>query len=391
VASAATGASATPSAARTAPAAPVTGVTVADIYVSPTGDDRGDGTIGHPYASLAKAVSVVRPGQTIALRGGTYRPTAPVVIATNGTAGKRITVSNYRSERPVIDAGRVPADKWYVTQRASFWTVQGLEIRNAANHAYVCLSCRSDVFRRLSIHDSGNTALMLRGENTVDNQILDSDFFRNHDDAGGGEGADGVAVKYGSGAGNVIRGCRAYQNSDDGVDLGEFTSPVTVDTTWAYGNGVNRWNIADFAGDGAGFKLGGGSPAAPARHVVTGSAAWDNGSFGFTENGNAGSLTLRNDTAFRNGAAGFAFANSSSTLQRNLALGNAGTAGDAWLGSAVVATGNSWNQAGWSPAALRSTDPTTAQGPRRADGSLPATAFLTNTRDPAVGARMPGS
>ena len=70
-----------------------------------------------PFATLAKAVAVVRPGQTIALRGGTYRPTGPVVITTSGTASKRITLSNYRDERPVIDASAVPADKSAIIHR----------------------------------------------------------------------------------------------------------------------------------------------------------------------------------------------------------------------------------------------------------------------------------
>ena len=85
-----------------------TGVATADIYVSPTGADTGDGTIERPLATLSKAVSLIRPGQTIALRGGTYQPVTPVSISTSGTAEQRITVSNYQDETPVIDASRIP-------------------------------------------------------------------------------------------------------------------------------------------------------------------------------------------------------------------------------------------------------------------------------------------
>lgn len=82
-------------------------MTAADIYLAPDGSDAGDGTLAHPYATLGKAVSAVRPGATIALRGGTYRLTTPVAITTSGTEEQRITLTNYGDERPVLDASAV--------------------------------------------------------------------------------------------------------------------------------------------------------------------------------------------------------------------------------------------------------------------------------------------
>ena len=38
----------------------------------------------------------------------------------------------------------------------------------------------------------------------------------------------------------------------------EFKSAVTIENTYSWGNGFNRWNFEDFEGDGNGFKLGGG-------------------------------------------------------------------------------------------------------------------------------------
>ncbi|MHC5908708.1 streptophobe family protein, partial [Streptomyces sp. S6] len=46
---------------------------------------------------------------------------------------------------------------------------------------------------------------------------------------------DGVAVKFGSGTGNLITGARLYNNSDDGIDLWSFSSPV------AAGGGARRF------------------------------------------------------------------------------------------------------------------------------------------------------
>ncbi|NUO56909.1 MAG: sigma-70 family RNA polymerase sigma factor [Hamadaea sp.] len=354
------------------------------IYLAPGGDDDGDGTQAHPYATLAKAVSVVRPGQTIIVRGGTYRPAESVEIATNGTAQKRITLTSAAGEHPVFDATAVPHTDWFVTQRAAYWTIRGLEIRNAPTHAYVCVGCRSVVFTGVSFHDNNGTGLMLRGDGTTGNQVLDSDFYRNHDT---GAAADGLAFKYGSGTGNTVRGCRFWSNVDDGFDLHEFTSPVTVDRSWAYANGRDLWHDATQAviGSGNGFRLGGGDPAPAVAHVVTNSAAWDNAGYGFTESANRGGLRLSHNTAYRNAKDGFAFFYSAAQFSHNLALANNR---DAVLADAAVEDANSWNQSGWTTSTLRQSDPRTAQGPRRADGKLPATDFLTNTRDPAIGAPM---
>ncbi|MBE1489364.1 sigma-70 family RNA polymerase sigma factor [Plantactinospora soyae] len=367
------------------PAGGVNGVTTASYYVAPDGSDTNPGSLDLPFATLDRATSVVRPGQNIALRGGVYRPTRPVEITTSGTADRRIVLSNYRNEIPTIDASQIPADAPYVSQRASYWTVQGLQVHGAPGSAYVCRSCAYSVFRGLSFHDNGQTGLLLRDPNTTGNLVVDSDFFRNHDTATNGEYADGLGIEYGSGTGNVVRNCRLYENADDGLGLHEFTGPVTIERTWSFGNGVNRWGIAPFDGDGYGFKLGGGTRPASVDHVVTGSAAWDNAGYGFTESGNAGTLTVRSNTAFRNGKTGFAFERSTSLLRQNLSIGNARE----WqLGAGVDAADNSWNQDGWSGAELHTTDPGSTLAPRPPGGGLPPTTFLTNTRDDRIGAAM---
>jgi pectate disaccharide-lyase len=365
-------------------AAAVTGVSSADVYVAPDGSDANDGSLGRPYATLGRAVAVVRPGQTIALRGGTYRPTEPVLIDTSGDPEHRITLSNYRDERPVIDASQVAADKWAVTHRGGYWTVRGLEIKNSLSHAYVCRSCRGNVFQRLSIHDNVRSGLTLRDPDTVDNQVLDSDFFRNYDPGDRGRSGVGLEIKFGSGTGNVVRGCRAFDNADNGFDLGDFASPVRLEHNWAYGNGVNRWQAADWQSNAAGFRLGGGTPAPAAAHVLGHNAAWDNVGNGFSDGGNPGSPQLGNNTAFRNGEVGFHIPTATAVLSGNIAAGN-GSAAEICDENAR-SSGNTWDGGDWTADMFRSTDPAAAQGPRRPDGSLPATTFLTTAT--GLGASM---
>lgn len=348
-------------------------VTAADLYVAPDGDDAASGTASQPYASLARAVALAQPGQTIAVRGGRYRPTEPLRISASGTADKPITVSNYRHEKPLFDASQVTADKAFVIQTGSYWTVQGLEIENAAGGAYECQSCRGVTFRRLDLHDNGANAMILKGEGTSDNQVLDSDFHDNHDDAQHGADADGLAIKFGSGDGNLVRGCRFWDNADDGLDLHKFTSAVTVESSWSFGNGVNRWNIDGFEGLGNGFKLGGGDVSV--AHVSRDNASWENAGPGFTEASNTGPILVTSNTAFHNGRDGFAFYHSPATLEHNLAVAN--DDGPVEVGESAKEYDNSWNRRddGDEP---HSDGASAAAAPRSVDGALPEVTFLTS-------------
>ncbi|WP_051778525.1 sigma-70 family RNA polymerase sigma factor [Kitasatospora phosalacinea] len=353
--------SASPSAtaARSAEAAPPAafpGVAVADLYVAPDGSDDADGSLAHPFASLARAAAVVRPGQTIALRGGTYRLAAPVGIGTTGTGTQRITLSAYRDEHPVLDASALPASAWAVTQTGGFWTVQGLELRGAAGHGWVCSGCRSTVFQRVAFHGNGRSGLLLRDAGTSGNAVLDSDFYDNRDAAG--TAGIGLGLTFGSGGGNVVRGNRLHDNATDGLDLGGFTSPVTVDSNWSYRNGN-------------GFTLGGGDGRTAVAHLVVNNAAWDNSGLGFNDEGNPGALRLAGNSAFRNALFGFYLPDAAAELSADAALGNGR---DVQRGPDSRSTGNSWD----APAAdlFASTDPSTAEAARPADGGLPPTAFL---------------
>ncbi|MEU8679450.1 sigma-70 family RNA polymerase sigma factor [Streptomyces sp. NPDC048560] len=373
----------------TAPARPGAGapsagndVAAQGLYVAPDGSDAGDGSIDRPFATLGAAVSRVRPGQTVYLRGGAHRLTEPVEISTAGTARQRITLTNYPGERPVLDASALPASSWAITQTASWWNVRGLEIRGSASHAYVCIGCAHMVFERLSLHDNAESGLTLRGGGTVANSVLDSDFYANRGTEDHGRSGVGLAIKFGSGTGNVVRGCRTYDNANDGLDLGGFTSPVTVESNWSFGNGVNRWQDTDWQGNGNGFTLGGGGTRAVVAHVVRNNAAWDNTGLGFNDEGNPGRIALTRNTAYRNGVDGFHLPTAAAVAHANVAVGNGR---DAVLGRGVRSTENTWDSGG-NTGLFVSTDPAGSRSARPPGGGLPPTAFL-RPRDP-IGAGL---
>lgn len=333
-------------------------------------------------AQLESAVKNAAAGTVIQVRGGTYYPTATLKSTASGTSSNRITLQAYGSEKVKIDGSKLPAGSWLAGIYGSYWTVQNLTFQKSPAQGFVVTSSKGGVFKNLVTANNGDSGFTLRGDNTVDNLVQNLDSHGNYDAAGHGQNADGIAIKFGSGSGNRITGARLYNNSDDGLDLWQFSTPVTIEHSWAFGNGKNRWSDAAFEGNGNGFKLGGGGVAV--AHLVSNSAAWDNTLNGFTENSNTGAIALNRNTAYSNAEAGFYFATGKARLARNLAVSNKG--GLSKLGSSTVSAANNWDS-GVSTPAFRSTDATTAYGVRKSDGSLPATTFLT-TGSTTIGSTM---
>jgi hypothetical protein len=332
-------------------------------------------------AQLTSAISSATAGTVIQVRGGTYYPTATLQSTANGTSSSRIYLQAYGSETVKIDGSSLPSGDWIFKLTADYWTVSNITFQNSPDSAVVCQSCASTLWSNDKTIDNGDSGFTLTGDSTTNNTVQNLDSYGNYDAANHGENADGVAIKFGSGTGNLVTGARLYNNSDDGIDFWSFSSPVTVEHTWSFGNGVNRWSDSAFAGDGNGYKLGGDGEVV--AHVVNNSAAWGNAGNGFTENSNTGAIVINRTTAYANSKYGYYFATSSAKLGKNLAVSN-GTAVS--KGSSVTSAGNNWDS-GISTPSFVSTDATTAYGSRKSDGSLPATTFLT-TGSTTIGSTM---
>jgi hypothetical protein len=366
------------------------------LVVATNGNDANPGTAAAPLRSIQRAVDLAGPGTTIALRAGTYALTTNVQVRKSGTAASPITLTTFAGEHAVIDGEQLPAShtpvggsipsaqRGAIHQEASFWRYVGLEIIRGP-YAIYCANCNNNVFERLVTRDNYESGLQIQGA-SANNLVLSLDSFGNHDPRKNGESADGLAIKEGSGAGNVVRGARLWNNVDDGFDAFEFLSPILIENSVAYGNGFNRWNFPNFAGDGNGFKLGGGDPDPPANHTIRNSIAFGNATGGFTDNGNPGSLRVDRNTAYNNNAGtGFDFDSSRSTLTGDLSVRNRTAVA---LGSST-GSGNSWNlSASWSDADLVSVNPAVITGPRAGDGHIPSSDFLRPRAQSNLGAQI---
>ncbi len=374
-------------------------VHAADYYVATNGNDStGNGSIGNPYATLSKAVSVMSGGDTVYMRGGTYAVSAQINLTAIGSAASRRTITNYPGEVPILNCSAQSTGSDGIRITGAYWQLYGLVISNAAHNG---LNIRGGTTPLMGSYnwiercvfvgnrDSG----LLIGSNSgtftaypSSNTVLNCDATRNYDAPVGGN-ADGFSVKWTGGPGNKFIGCRAWENSDDGWDLWMTTYPVLIDTCWTWRNGSNLWNSGSFNGNGNGFKLGGNF--VPANHRLVRSLAYQNvgnGGKGIDQNNNTGNLVIDNNTSWGNRFGDIVLSTTSTTggnhVVRNNLVFNNGTV--SFLNSTLFS--NSWTSisGGANSNDVVSMDASQLAAPRQADGSLPV---ITLVR-PVPGGRL---
>ena len=301
----------------------------AKFYVATDGKDENPGTLEAPFASIGRAQEAVSPGDSVIIRGGTYRMReADIVDRRRGRARvfrldksgreeKPIEYAAAEGEEPIFDFTDVKPARLRVTAfevngswiRLKGLTVVGVQVTILGHTQSICFDNEGDhnVYERLTMRDGQAIGFWLgRGSQ---NLILNCDAYRNHDytsedKRGGNVDGFGFHVPKGS-VGNVFRGCRAWFNSDDGFDFIMAAEPVTVENCWAFYNGFDS-KFKSLA-DGNGFKAGGYARTPPEelpkvipRHVVRSSVAVRNKASGFYSNHHPGGVDFINDTAFRN-------------------------------------------------------------------------------------------
>lgn len=288
---------------------------VTAYWVSTTGNDTNPGTQASPFATLLHANLFAKPGITIWIMPGTYPSSFTVTLANSGTAANPINVFAAPGARPVLDYAAQKAmapddNKRGINITGDYWHVRGFEIKNANDNG-IAISGSHNIVEDMITDFCGDTGIQItvpsamasdasRGAN---NLILNCDSHDNYDVATGGENADGIDAKLAIGPGNIFRGCRSWNNSDDGYDLFGVTQVVTIDNCWAMLNGHTSSGTKGPAADGNGFKLGGDH--VPAVHVVTNSFSMTNDSCGFTLNNNTAQPKITGSGA--NGNKGDAF------------------------------------------------------------------------------------
>ena len=387
-----------------------------DYYVATTGSDSNPGTMSSPFATLQKGVNVAVAGDTVFIRAGTYPITTPtnagagIQFSKSGTSDtNRIRYWAYPGEVPVFDFTNMVISTTGYTHgfvvSGSWLHFKGLEIANVpmntfSNNGVAVSTGGNCIFELLNMHHNSGNGIFI-GKGTGGHLVLNCDAHDNYDatsSQGQGQNADGFGVHYQtSGATTIVRGCRAWWNSDDGYDLINQEVPVTVENSWAMGNGfANFGTFNPASGNGNGFKMG--SSATGVRHLVQNNLAWKNKASGFYANHSSGGNTWYNNTSYNNGTQYNMLASPPNTPDTTITLtgamahimrNNIGFPNKNANMTGVDTMFNSWDL-NITPAAadfLSISDPSVtgtgvaiessgALGPRQADGSMPAVDFF---------------
>lgn len=374
-------------------------------YVSPLGDDNAAGTIDAPFRTFAKAQAVVAAGDTVYFRGGDYVYTSGVntcasrtdtvnaiVLNKSGTQDLPIRYWAYPGETPKFDFSTMTDDcrvKGFDIV-ANWIYLKGLEISGAPQQPGNLLNNESwgvwingshNRFEQLNIHNNMGPGLFI--SKGGGNLVLNTDSHDNYDPyskSGAGQNADGFGVHIGVGdVGNVFRGCRAWDNTDDGFDAINAMESVTIEDSWAWSQGYIPGTTTPLAaGNGNGFKVGGFGGAYQAGapvHVIRFDLAFNNKSSGFYANHHPVASQFYNNTSVNNrydfnflgiapdgSDANLAIARNNLAFRQTLVINDAGTdeANNSWNLTHTVTSGDFQNV---SAAGM--------DGPRQADGSLP--------------------
>jgi len=304
----------------------------ATYYVATTGNNAAAGTIAAPWETWNYAFNQLVAGDTLYIRGGTYQPTgtfsdagygdafnAVTIHNINGTALNRIVVMGYPGERAILDGvnvtqgadtcGRHGIKMTY----SDYWTFKNFEITR-----FVQLDGQLGVspfqtqehsdyneFIGLKIYGNGGSALRIIYDCTGC-LVYNCDMYDNYDHLSvpdPGNNSDGIEIAdiTDTNAVNTIRGCRLWDNSDDGIDLMRNEGKVIIDSTWCFYNGVTATYPA------TGFKLGQSTDTITAysvKRVVTNCIAAYNYSAGIFANVSYQLMEVYNNLVIGNGSHG---------------------------------------------------------------------------------------
>jgi pectate lyase len=305
-------------------------VVAATWFVATNGLDSNGGTSNSPFATIMRAQTAAASGDTVYLRGGTYSlnnsnltfTNSPWVVVNHMTKSG-ISYIDYPNERPVFDFSAVQPIGWrvtafYITNAANClfrgFDVVGVTINikvgNTQSECFRVNKANNNRFEQLRMHDGMGIGWYLT--DGASNLVLNCDAYNNvglETNSFGNIDGFGCHPSQTNGTGNVLRGCRAWVNSDDGYDCINAFAEVTFDHCWAFYNGYSNspTGLKNSGGDGNGIKAGGYGNSGSKyptnhipHHVVEFCLAVGNRAGGFYANHHLDGQVWLNNTAYRN-------------------------------------------------------------------------------------------
>jgi len=327
---------------------------------------------------LLYALTNVKAGQNVFVKGGNYTVDTKITLSTSGTLGNEITVIGQTDgTKAKLDFSSMSenSSNQGIVLTGNFWYIKGIDIYKAGDNG-MQIKGNDNIIEFCSFSECSDTGLQI-DNGASNNTILNCDSFYNADSTE--ENADGFACKLSAGTGNKFIGCRAWQNLDDGWD-GYLRNTDNIETTyencWSIKNGYLK-NDEKGNGDGNGFKTGGSDDKLLKHNAIyKNCVAVANLYDGFDHNSNRGNITLYNCSSYDNGK-NYSF--STSNPLEKLTIKNCNTLGAFGSLNATVldVTNNSWqNGITTTTEDFESIDYNQLLNSRKEDGSLPDISFF---------------
>lgn len=361
-------------------------VQAANYYVAPSGNDTNSGSFASPFFNIARAASLATAGDFIFVRGGTFNYTNIIRLTNSGSVSARIHLWAYTNESPFLDFSAQaddPANRAFLVT-GDAWHIKGLEIYRAGDNG-MKIEGSHHIIEQCAFHHCRDSGLQIGFADAspddptlcASNLVLNCDSYLNYDPRASGGNADGFGCKLHPGEGNAFRGCRSWENSDDGWDFYKAAYQIVVEDCWTWHNGDPASFGVSSAGNAGGFKMGGDSNYA-GHHLYYRCIAFNNHYGGtsagkaFHQNDNQAGLILYNCLSFSNNY-NYALNNDipEPHVMKNC-VGFAGITKNAATNSTTLQFSNSWNLVCTPDAAdYGDLSETAAKAARGADGSLP--------------------
>jgi hypothetical protein len=411
---------------------------VAPPSATPAGSDANAGTITAPWSTFQKAAEIANAGDTVYFRGGIWYPVIgdgesnslvyiypDGSVGHNGTYADPICFFNYPNETPIFDCRNMVPSGGYLAginlYAAHHIKFRGITIRNLwqkgitmeIKGVYGWLTSNLHFERMTLTNVSGRAYNIWGGMNNGGSGITyDSTYFINCDASHcmdttashPGNFADGWKIYSGFGSYYYFEGCRAWNNSDDGFDIGGPMYSI-FKNCWSWYNGF----LTNGDGDGwknySGIPLGVDTTSYPIKFLVGCLAAYNSKTGierGFTEIDGSGyfrsNARVYNCTAYKNGRGFVALSNIYKSFRNTVYRNNLSyqsiysqdghTINVSILQYPYPESNNSWDYyaGGYgfletdtvtiTDADFVSVDSTGISGARQSDGSLPDIDFL---------------
>lgn len=199
-------------------------------YVSTRGRDSGPGTQQRPWETLSYAASKVRPGDTVLIARGTYKPFR---IRRGGTRSRKVTFKADRGAR-----GRVTI-RGSDTYGVAVWktdhvVIDGLTITGSRGWGFYVNEGDHVTLRNSKVHNIGRACV----------QYLRSNFgliekSRIYNCGRRGPNGEGIYLGRGQGGhdrsrGHRVRNCTIYDTKDEAVDLKPRTRDMLIEKNNIY-------------------------------------------------------------------------------------------------------------------------------------------------------------